>query len=517
MQITFLGHAGFYVETNNAIVIMDAWVNKQGAFDGGWFQLPRNHHMASWVLAQLQQTTKPVFVYISHEHKDHFDVAFIKTLPTTVTYIIPKFRRTLLHNQLQQITTSPIVVLNNNETVSLANATLTMFTDDSEMDRDSAILLEADGKNFLNLNDCKIFDRLPDIKKKYQHIDAMAVQFSGATWHPTCYDYSKEQYEAISLKKKTTKFFTTAKAIYTIKPTYYIPSAGPACFLDPATIHINFQPQNIFPRVPEFLQYLHEKNVMGNEFSKELMPGDCLDTAHHNYVLQSNTHYNENFEAYINNYAADYKTYFTERNTPFAKETLIEIQQQLQQALQQKLNKFTSHKTIERNLFISITEIENSYIKVDFTNATVSMVSSIHDAQFYTLTSSANEFYRILNGLQTWEDFSLTFRMQLNRAPDAYQSLMHGFLILEVEDMEHLCTRFKAFENNEERFTIEAGGTLYTVNRYCPHQGADMKEAIIEDGRYLICPRHSWKFDLHNEGKCTTAICSLEAKHYEPE
>jgi UDP-MurNAc hydroxylase len=517
MQITFLGHAGFFVETTSAIIIMDAWVSKYGAFDGGWFQLPQNHHMATWVTTKITATTKPVYIYISHEHKDHFDIDFIKTVKGNISFVIPAFRRTLLQTELQQITTYPINVLGDNETMVIPGGQITIFTDDSEMDRDSAILLEADEKKFLNLNDCKIFDRLIAIKKQYTHIDVMAVQFSGATWHPTCYDYSIEQYEAISIKKKTTKFFTAAKAIYTIKPTYYIPSAGPACFLDPATIHINFQPQNIFPRVPEFLAYLYDKKVIDKEFSKELMPGDCLDTIHNNYVLQSNTHYNTNFEDYIHNYAAEYTSYFELRNKPFIKEALLDIQQQLQTALQQKLNGFSSRSTIERNLFIAIKEIEYSFIKVDFINGAVHTTTTINDTQFYTLESSANEFYRILQGLQTWEDFSLTFRMRLNRAPDAYQSLIHGFLILEIEDMEHLCEKFKAFENNEERITVEVNNTIYTVNRYCPHQGADMKEATIEGDRYLVCPRHGWKFDLQQQGRCTTAICSLEAKHYEPE
>ena len=35
MQITYLGHAGFCVETSRSIVVMDPWVSPTGAFDSG--------------------------------------------------------------------------------------------------------------------------------------------------------------------------------------------------------------------------------------------------------------------------------------------------------------------------------------------------------------------------------------------------------------------------------------------------------------------------------------------------
>ena len=40
MQFSYLGHAGFVVETEDAIVIMDLWLSPAGAFDASWFQLP---------------------------------------------------------------------------------------------------------------------------------------------------------------------------------------------------------------------------------------------------------------------------------------------------------------------------------------------------------------------------------------------------------------------------------------------------------------------------------------------
>ena len=43
-------------------------------------------------------------------------------------------------------------------------------------------------------------------------------------------------------------------------------------------------------------------------------------------------------------------------------------------------------------------------------------------------------------------------------------------------------------------------GDIFEINRFCPHNGADLCNAEINIENYLVCPRHGWKFDLANEG-----------------
>src|SRR4051812_21238516 len=102
MDITFLGHAGFCVETPETILVTDPWVSPVGAFDSAWFQFPRNHHMARFIEEKLQSEGKDKYIYISHENKDHFDPAFLRTLTNRdFTIVIPTFRRTALADALR--------------------------------------------------------------------------------------------------------------------------------------------------------------------------------------------------------------------------------------------------------------------------------------------------------------------------------------------------------------------------------------------------------------------------------
>jgi UDP-MurNAc hydroxylase len=199
LYIHYLGHAGFLLETSRIIVLIDPWLSPSGAFDSAWFQFPRNHHMATLVQEAMSDTGRDRFIYISHEHKDHFDPQFLRSLANRYfTFIIPRFRRNSLRSLLTEIGAREIICCDNGQSVELPGGSITLYTDDTEINRDSAALVRAGNTSFPDLNDCKIFDQLPGIMKSQARIDVFSCQFSGATWHPTCYDYPNDEYEILA-------------------------------------------------------------------------------------------------------------------------------------------------------------------------------------------------------------------------------------------------------------------------------------------------------------------------------
>ena len=65
MRITFLGHAGWFVETAGGSVLCDPWFTP--AYFGSWFPFPRNDGLDPTAFSA------PDYLYISHLHRDHFD------------------------------------------------------------------------------------------------------------------------------------------------------------------------------------------------------------------------------------------------------------------------------------------------------------------------------------------------------------------------------------------------------------------------------------------------------------
>ena len=70
MRITFLGHAGLFVQTRHGSVLCDPWFTP--AYFGSWFPFPRNDDL------RVDGLASPDYLYISHLHRDHFEAAEVQ-------------------------------------------------------------------------------------------------------------------------------------------------------------------------------------------------------------------------------------------------------------------------------------------------------------------------------------------------------------------------------------------------------------------------------------------------------
>jgi UDP-MurNAc hydroxylase len=504
MRITFLGHAGFLAETESAVLVADPWLSPTGAFDAAWFQFPRNHHLAALVQEKLADSSKSRYLYISHEHKDHFDKAFLDSIQCRdLTVILPRFDRPALADAMRDYGCTELVLAEDQEEVKISGGTLKLYLDDSELNRDSAMLLKADGEAFLNLNDCRVTDALPVISREEGSIDVLATQFSGANWHPVCYDYSQDRYESISKKKVMAKFNAVAQGIKTISPRFYLPSAGPPCFLDPTLLHINFEPVNIFPQAWALTRYLERRFPASATAWPVLMPGDVLDvTAGLVHELGSERVDEAGFRRYVEDYAAMFSGLFRARQDLAEASDPASLLERLQESLRGKLDALELHKRVTTNLYFGFTDVPDIMLRVSFPERDIATCHGIDEADFYEIRAPSWEVARALENRISWEDFAHTFRLRLARAPDVYQTIISAFIRLDPDDLNRFCRKILNIESRQERIIKEANGTRYVVDRYCPHQGGDLLYGWIDDNRYLTCPRHGWRYDLENEGVC---------------
>jgi UDP-MurNAc hydroxylase len=492
---------------------MDPWLSPEGAFDSAWFQFPRNHDLAPLVLEKLADPKRERFVYISHEHQDHFDLGFLGRLNCSdLTFIVPHFQRVALRVAIARLRPKKLITCGHGERLFIPGGEMTLHLEDSGLNRDSAILLRLGRESFLNLNDCKLFDELPGIVKDEGPVSVFTCQFSGATWHPVCYDYSPQEYAEISRRKATSKFETVARAIEAVRPRIYLPSAGPPGFLDPMLMHLNFERSNVFPRAPQFLDYLEGRLGDSSTRALEMMPGDTLNVSSGEWRAQGvERPSEENLQAYLTHYAGRYSYLFLERQRKPLLLDLEALLERLSSELECKLSKLTLSERVDVPLYFGFSDTDAPKIRIDFRNRVVEQVATISGNDFYTLEAPTWQVARVLDRHLTWEEFALTFRMRLNRRPDVYQTLIQGFLIMEPEDMNWFCARLLDIEQRRKRTVVEAGGTRYSVDRYCPHGGADLIQGWAEHGRYWVCPRHRWQFDLERAGQCLTSNTSINA------
>ena len=139
-MLKFLGQAGFMYETDNEILLMDPWMSKDGAFDSSWYQFPSNHDLGDQIREEIKLTNKEIYIYISHEHKDHFDVPYLKTLDLSkINFITPKFRRDHVASVLNKLNPKSVTTPIDSEVLNIGEMEIRLFLDDQEIVRDSAL------------------------------------------------------------------------------------------------------------------------------------------------------------------------------------------------------------------------------------------------------------------------------------------------------------------------------------------------------------------------------------------
>jgi UDP-MurNAc hydroxylase len=404
-----------------------------------------------------------------------------------------------------------LFALQHGETLDLPGGSLTLYVDDSELNRDSAMLVRDEACSFFNMNDCKLFDALAGIHASGEKIDVFTCQYSGAIWHPVCYEYDPVRYAAISTEKYLSKFDSVARAIETLRPKMYFPSAGPPCFLDPELFHLNTQPVNIFPSASRIIEYLEARLRKSDVRLVHVVPGDrveaaCDDIRH----LEIGPRVDEkDVVPYLRNYAAEIGAI----PANVRREARTDVVERLRTALEEKLAAFSLAARIDVPLHVFLWESPCRRLRVDFQAGCVEKVPELSDEHFYELSAPAWQVERMLDGHLSWDAFGLTFRVKLRRNPDVYQPLLYAFLVLETEHIPRYCERISEMERNQERIIVQSGGKHYSVLRWCPHMGADLSRAVVNDEGVLTCPRHRWRFDLEHQGQCIsnhTSICAEE-------
>ena len=113
----------------------------------------------------------------------------------------------------------------------------------------------------------------------------------------------------------------------------------------------------------------------------------------------------------------------------------------------------------------------------------------------------------IVDGKTSWEEAFASMRIRMYRSPNVYDT---PFMVA-LRYPPAVCNKYveQTKKNSGASSTKEGDmemielpglppGTM--IQRYCPHQGADLKHATVVNG-VITCHRHGWQFCAES-GKC---------------
>jgi len=493
MNITFLGHAGLFIETVDCKIICDPWHHKNPAFFDSWYVYPDNSAL-NWE----EYLASANFLYISHTHQDHLDMPLLKDLcgkNSDVVVILPDYNKLALRNRLEAIGFRNFIV---GEHKHGKTSLVTYVSETNDREREDSELLVDDGNvTLLNVNDSTVLpDHKKDIFERFDKIDILACQFSGASFYPLSYRYDKDKMERLCAKhrSRTTKRFLRVREELGAKKTVLI--AGPPSFLGDGMTHLNFYGDNpsIFPDGWQVEEFDKDDSIY------RLLPGDVFS-----------------YDTLVDRKQPLDKKSFVENNIRPSKYDISITKEEYQTAkakfLEGCVNLMKASRWLARQIaekvYLSIDDYES--FQFHFKSGVVKQEPLNRSGNYYILHMPSRIFHELVETKSTdWEDALLSCRCKLERNPDRYNPHILGFFRnMSAEQQLDIRNNFLKKIDIRETMMVEGREVL----RYCPHQKYDLMyhSKIDLKSNTITCLGHGWTWDL-SSGEGVNVTCPLVCK-----
>lgn len=512
MSVTFLGHAGLAVNARGFRLLADPWFARTGAFLGSWHQFPRNDHLDTPDLLDVD------WVAVSHEHLDHMDLSVLNRLPGRTRVLIPRYQSRTFRDRLRRAGVKNVIELPPWEQFPLdaRGSWITAIPEHSPMCNDAAFLIVADGQSVLDCNDARLTASQAR-RAKYMaggRLDVMAVQTSGASWHPICYAYPPNVRAEIEQRKRIAKFRSVLRLVRATQPELAVPFAGPPCFLDPALRPFNasLRAPGIFPDAEQSRAWLSEH--LPAQRWEAFRPGDRFDVESGRITrdaVSAAFSYTDDLEPYFDAYARDRAA------------ALAEVHDSAGEPGSDLADRFRAHfqhlgtlspyfltrigmtvrfevagagggewdvRMDDDGLIVCLTEVDRTSMPVPS----------------YTISVDGRWLNQVLIGAVGWEDLLLSLRLRTRRDPDQYNDYLIGLLKHANEGALSAVEEYETGRDTNERIVVRGGGRAFEIGRYCPHAGEDLSVGAVVEGGTLYCLGHNFAFDL-DTGACLNARC----------
>jgi len=496
LEIKFLGQAGLLISGKNCKLLCDPWFSETGGFLARWHQFPSNENIDKKLFDDID------YLYVSHDHHDHFDESFLDTLPKDTKIIIANYLSKSFKNSFKKIGFTNIFELNDWEQKNLSeNFDVTIVTDPGKYKQDSSLLIKCDGFTILNKNDCYLSQEYMERFSKIG-IDLLFTQFSGAIWYPMVYDYDLQTNQNAIQSVLSRLEDTFVNVVNMINAKYVVPSAGPPCFLENDCFDYNFVNSGIFPDHSDFLPKINDK-ILESKISL-MMPDDNVSLNSNEEIIFDNQN-SFNFKQ-----KKEYLIEYQKKRLPYIQKFLEDIPEpsnNLYEKFKNHINDLINSSkyfssNIEQLVEFNIVGKNGGTWQVDFQQSIPQIYENSIGKPHYQFTIESKFLNMILNEQLEWEELFLSLRFQVKREPDIYNGAL--FALLQYGGDSNIMQRMENLDLKSkcpETVIVKSNNKNFKIQRSCPHMGEDLKNAKIEDG-ILVCPRHQWNFDLNKNGKC---------------
>lgn len=280
MKIEYVCHACLAIETADLRIATDPWF--QGpAYCGQWNVFPKP------VNTQILDNTQVIL--LSHGHEDHFHAPTLQTLPRQARVLYPYGWYGGIKSYLKELGFPESAEAISHRTIQLSPETSVTYLLNN---LDSIIVIETQGKVFINVNDAlhsyprKIVDSFVEyIHERWPSIDTVFCGFGGASYFPNTVHCPGKNDLEIAQAREQMFVHAFCRIVNGLKPKVAVPFAADFALLRDDQRWIN---EARFPRsrVPAYYREVFGDSP-DNPQILEMYPGDVLN----DNELQANSPY----------------------------------------------------------------------------------------------------------------------------------------------------------------------------------------------------------------------------------
>jgi UDP-MurNAc hydroxylase len=498
MRVTFLGHAGMYVETEGGSVLCDPWFNP--AYFGSWFPFPRNDGL------DPQRFGRPDYLYVSHLHHDHFDPDWLaEHVEKSATVLLPAFEVDHLERSLRELGFTEFVRTEHAKPVQLGALEIAILAMTAPADGpvgDSALILADSTARILNQNDARPRD-LHELEA-LGPFDGHFTQFSGAIWYPMVYDFPEDEKRELGIRKRADEMERAIHYIRDVRAPHIFPVAGPPAFLDAELFAFNDlerDPANIFPDQTVFLQLLDDASIAGGEL---LVPGTVATLSDGGCVVEQPSGAADpsvifgDKRAALLAYRDDWAEWLeTERASwPRRGIDLVTVLRDWWEPLLDVAP--LTRAGVGGSVLLHVGDVG---VLIDFPNGEVREWTG-EPVSYRIDTDRALVESCIERHIEDWvNELFLSCRFRAHREGQYNEYVYTFFKCLSVERMAY-CEGHYAERSEPSDEMFQCGD--YLVQKRCPHLRADLQRFGTVENGILECRVHHWQFDLET-GRCLTS------------
>lgn len=499
MRITFLGHAGLYLETRHGTILSDPWFNP--AYFASWFPFPSNDGI------DLERISHPDFLYVSHLHYDHLDTRFLREhVDKRATVILPDYPLSLLEERMRSLGFTRFLQTRNLEPVEVGGMRLTVAAMVAPTDGpigDSGLIVDDGEHRVFDQNDSRPIDI--EAITAMGPFDAHFVQFSGAIWYPFVYDYPPKMMEALGRKKRANEMARAMRYIDEFGARWVFPSAGPPCFLDEDLFEYNDLDRdetNSFPDQSVFLEYLREQ---GREQGLLALPGTRIELNGGAPQVEHTLHDAEirrifgDKRGYLEGYRDRWRSRLDAEKASWPRGR-VRLLPALREWFEPLLDKADVTCAGVNGIVVLDLDGGDEKVAIDFHRRRVEAWDGEEWDYLFELDRALVEHCVLIHAEDWVNELFLSCRFRARRKGAFNEYVYNFFKCLSMERLQYAEGFYSEKSSVDQFFEVDG----YRVQRRCPHLKADLtKFGTVEDG-VLTCSLHGWQFELAT-GRCLTS------------